>query len=106
MDVLRVRRMTLEGIGIGLLGGALLAVVASPECEDEYGDSSVLPCLAYQVSSKLDTRLAVLSGVGALVGAIVGSETKTSKWVPVQRAQLIAGPGPAGGLALGVRVSF
>jgi len=106
IDVQRERRLTLEGAALGLLGGTLLAVGASPDCVDEYGESTALACLAYQVSPNLDTRVAVLGGVGALVGVIIGSETRSRKWVPVQLEQLGVGPAPGGGLALGVRLSF
>jgi hypothetical protein len=50
------------------------------------------------VSPHADTRVAVLGGVGALLGTIVGSETKTVSWARV--------PLRGGGLALGLRISF
>jgi hypothetical protein len=106
LDVWRERRMTLEGLGLGLLAGTLLAVVASPDCVDEYGESTLAACLAYKVSPRLDTRVAVLAGVGALLGVMVGSETKRRTWAPVRLEQLRVGPGPGGGLAFGVSISF
>ncbi len=110
IDVRRERRMTLEGAGVGLLVGTLLAVTASPDGVDENGDCTPLACLAYKVSPKLDTRIAVLGLVGALVGAlagvIVGSETKTHTWSRVPLERLDVGPAPGGGLAFGVRISF
>jgi hypothetical protein len=106
IEVRRQRRMTLEGLGVGLLAGTLLAVAASPDSVDEDGNCTPLVCLAYKVSPNLDTRIAVLGLVGALAGVIVGSETKTHTWSPVQLERLVAGPAPGGGLALGVRISF
>lgn len=106
IDVYRERRMTLEGMSLGLLSGTLLALVASPDCVDENGDTQALACLAYKVSPHLDTRVAVLGGVGALLGTIIGSETKTARWAPVRLERLNIGPAPGGGLALGVRISF
>lgn len=106
IEVRRERRMTLEGAGVGLLVGTLLAVTASPDCVDEYGDSTPLACLSYKVSPHLDTRIAVLGGVGALVGLIVGSETRTHTWSRVPLERLDVGPAPGGGLSFGVRISF
>ena len=106
IDVRRERRMTLEGAGVGLLGGTLLALVASPDWVDENGDCLTLPCLAYKVSPNLDTRVAVLGFVGTLLGTIVGSETKHVTWAPVHLEGLNVGPAPNGGLTLGVRISF
>src|SRR6266699_516783 len=84
----------------------LLAVTASPEDVDENGDCTPLACLAYKVSPKLDTRIAVLGLVGALAGVIVGSEAKTHTWSRVPLDRLDVGPAPGGGLAFGVRISF
>jgi hypothetical protein len=106
IDVRRERRMTLEGATLGFLGGTLLALVASPDCVDENGESTALACLAYKVSPDLDTRITVLGAVGALVGVIVGSETKKRTWAPVNLHRLDVGPAPGGGLSLGVRISF
>ncbi len=91
---------------MGLLVGTLLAVTASQDWVDENGDCTPLPCLAYKVSPNLDTRIAVLGLIGALAGAIAGSETKTHTWSRVPLERLDVGPAPAGGLALGVRISF
>lgn len=106
IDVRRGRRMTLEGAGLGLLGGALLALVASPDLVDENGDCTTLGCLAYKVSPHLDTRVAVLSIAGVLLGAIVGSETKTATWETVHLKRLNVGATQDGGVALGVRIAF
>jgi len=108
LDVRRERRLAAEGMGLGLLFGALLAVTASQDWVDENGDCTpLLSCLAYEVSPHLDTRLAILGGVGALVGLAVGSETKTEQWSRVPLARPVVGPAPGGaGLALGVRISF
>ncbi len=72
IDVRRERRMTLEGVGVGLL----------------------------------DTRIAVLGLVGALAGAIAGSETKTHTWSHVPLERLHVGAAPGGGLAFGARIPF
>ncbi len=106
IEVRRERRMTLEGAGVGLLVGTLVAVTASPDWVDENGECTPLACLAYKVSPNLDTRIAVLGLVGALAGAIVGSETKTLTWSRVPLERLDVGPAPGGGLAFGVRISF
>ena len=105
IDVWRERRMTVEGAIFGLLGGTLLALVASPEWVDDNGDCT-LACLAYEVSPDVDTRIAVLGGVGALVGVIIGSETRKVTWAPVRLERLKVGPAPDGGLAVGLRISF
>ena len=106
IEVRRERRMTIDGVGIGLLGGTILALVASPDWVDENGECTPLACLAYKVSPHVETRVAVLSTVGAVVGAIVGSQTKSRKWAPVHLDHVGAGPAPGGGLAFGVRISF
>ncbi len=106
IDVRRERRMTLEGVGLGLLAGTLTALAADPDWVDENGDCTTVPCLAYKVSPHLDTRLAVFGLAGALLGTIVGSETKTVTWAPVHLERLNVGPAPGGGLALGLRITF
>ena len=52
------------------------------------------------------TRIAVLGFTGALLGTIIGSETKKATWAPVHLERLNLGPAPDGGLALGVRITF
>ena len=99
-------RRTAEGVVVGVLGGALLGAVASPDLVDENGECTPLACVAYEALPHFDTRVAVLSVVGGLVGAIVGSETKAAKWAPVHLEHLSVGPGPGGGLAFGVTISF
>ncbi len=106
LEVRGERSMTLEGAGLGLLGGTFLALVATPDCEDENGESTVLACLAYKVSPDLDTRLKVFGLVGTLVGVIAGSETKTHTWLPVHLNGLDIHAAPDGGIALGLRISF
>lgn len=93
------RSRTLAGFGIGVLTGTVLALIASPNWVDEDGNCTTAACLAYELSPHLNTRLAVLGSVGALLGAIAGSETKTRTWVDV-------GAAPDGGLALGLTISF
>ena len=106
VEVRRERPMTLEGAGVGLLAGTLLALTATPDLVDENGDCTTLPCLAYKVSPHLDTRMAVLGVVGTLLGAIAGAGMKTQTWEPVQLNWLDVGPAPDGGLALGIRIHF
>lgn len=106
IDVLHERRMTAEGFLVGGLAGTLLGALASPDIVDENGDCTTVYCLAYHVSPHMETRMAVLGGVGALVGTIIGSETKTASWVAVPLQRLIVGPTAGGGLALGVQISF
>src|SRR6266545_2392691 len=84
LDVRRERAMTLEGLGIGLLAGTLLAVVASPDWVDDNGECTTLPCVAYKVSPNVGTRVEVLGLLGAFVGGIVGSSAKKVTWAPVQ----------------------
>lgn len=98
LDVQREHRMTVEGFFLGGLAGTLLAVLASPDLVDDNGQCTTIGCLAYQVSPHTDTRVAVLGGLGALLGTILGSETKTVGWARV--------PLNGGGVALGLRVSF
>jgi hypothetical protein len=106
LEVWRERRLTAQGFIPGALAGSLLALIASPDALDENGECTTAACMAYRVLPHRDTRIAVLGGVGALLGTIVGSETKTASWtaVPLQRLQM--GTTPGGGLALGVRISF
>ena len=106
LDVHGERRMIPEGAALGLLGGIVLASVADPNWVDENGECTTLPCLAYEVSPDLGTRIAVLSVAGVVLGAIMGSTTKTSTWATVPLQGLQVGPAPDGGLALGVRISF
>ena len=106
LEMLRERTLTLEGLGLGVLAGTLVALIASPDVLDEDGNCTTVECLAYQVSPHLDTRIAVLGAVGALLGTIVGSATKTATWVAVPFKRVEVGPTPDGGLALGVRISF
>ena len=105
LDVRRERPMTAEGLGIGLLAGTLLALVASPDWVDDEGNCTVA-CLAYKVSPRVGTRIEVLGLVGAFVGGIAGSMTKKVTWAPVPLERLQIGPAPSGGLALGVRIPF
>lgn len=106
IDVRHERRLTLEGAGLGVLAGTLVAVVASPDIVDENGKCTTLECLAYHVSPHMDTRVAVLSGVGLLLGTIVGSESKHASWTTVHLKQVNVGATPEGGLLLGVTFSF
>jgi hypothetical protein len=106
MDVRRERRLTLEGAGLGIVAGVLVALAADPDWVDENGNCTTLACIAYEVSPNLDTRLGVLSGVGALLGIIVGSETRSARWVPVPLRRLSIGATQDGGLAFGVRIAF
>jgi hypothetical protein len=106
IEVQHERRMTAEGLLLGGLAGTLLAVLASPDVVDDNGNCTTLPCLAYHVSPRMETRMAVLGGVGALLGTIIGSETKTATWVTVPLQRLTVGPTAGGGLALGVQISF
>ena len=106
LDVRRERAMTLQGAGLGLLAGAILALAASPDWVDENGNCTTAECLAYKVSPHLNTRLAVLGGVGLLVGTIIGSETKTATWTSVSLKRLDVGATQDGGLALGLSISF
>jgi hypothetical protein len=97
LEVQRERSLAPEGAVLGFLGGTLLALVASPDCVNEDGESQTLLCLAYKVSPHLDTRITVLGGLGALVGVIAGSDTKKRWWIPVPLN---------GGCALGLSISF
>ena len=106
IDVRRERRMTLEGMGLGVLAGTLLAVVASPDLVDDDGNCTTAGCLAYKVSPHVATRIAVLGVVGALLGSIVGSGTRTTTWVTLPLERLNVGVTPDAGLALGARFSF
>ena len=105
IDVRGERPMILEGVGVGVLGGALLGLIASPDWVDENGEC-MLACLAYEVSPDVGTRVAVLSVLGAVLGGLAGSGVKADTWTPVRLERLNVGPAPGGGLALGVRFSF
>jgi hypothetical protein len=106
LDVRRERTMAAEGAVLGGLAGTLLAVLASPDVLDEDGNCTTLECVAYQVSPKVETRMGVLAALGLVVGIIVGSETKTVSWSSVPLQRVTVGSSPAGGLALGVKISF
>lgn len=106
IDVRRERRMTLEGMGLGVLAGTLLAVVASPDLVDDNGNCTTAACLAYKVSPHVETRIAVLGVVGALLGSIVGSSTKTATWANLPLERVNVGVTQDGGLALGATFSF
>ena len=97
LEVQRERSLAVDGAVLGLLGGSLLALVASPDCVDEDGESQTLACLAYLVSPHLETRLTVLGGLGALVGVIAGAGAKKRWWMPVPLN---------GGRAVGLSISF
>ena len=97
IDVRRERRMTLEGAGVGLLAGTLLALAASPDWVDENGDCTTPQCLAYRVLPDLDTRVAVLGVTGVLLGVIIGSETRTATWATVHLKRLNVGAAQDGG---------
>lgn len=106
LDVQHERAMTLEGLGLGVLAGSVLALVADPDALDEDGNCTTAQCLAYQVSPILGTRVRVLAGLGALLGIIVGSETKTQTWSAIPLDRLTIDGTSDGGLALGVRIWF
>jgi hypothetical protein len=106
LEVYHERRLTAEGLLLGGLAGTVLAVIADPDIVDENGDCTTIECVAYQVSPHAETRIAVLAGVGALLGTIIGSQTKTARWVHVPLEHLTVGGTQDGGLALGVRISF
>lgn len=106
LEVGRERKLTLEGLGLGVLAGTIVVVIASPDVVDEDGNCATVECIAYQVSPHMDTRIAVLGAVGALAGMIVGSMTKTATWVAVPLKRVEVGPTPDGGVALGLRISF
>ena len=105
IDVEKGRRMIAEGVLLGGLAGALLALVASPESRDENGECD-LPCHAYEVSPDLGKRVTILSLVGVVVGGIAGAGSEKRTWVPVDLDRVGVGPATGGGLALGVRISF
>ena len=106
LEVMSERPLTLEGLGLGIVAGTVAALIASPDVLDENGDCTTIECIAYQVSPNLDTRIAVLGGVGALLGTIAGALTKVDTWVAVPFKRVQIGPTPDGGLALGMRISF
>ena len=106
LEVRRERSLTLEGAGLGLLFGTLVALAADPNWVDENGECTTLPCVAYEVSPHLDKRLAVLGLVGTLAGAIAGAGEVKHRWVQVPLQRLQVGPTPGGGMALGLRISF
>lgn len=106
LEVRRERSMTIEGALLGVLAGTLLAAVASPDVVDENGNCTTAECLAYKVSPHFNTRLTVLGIAGALLGTIVGSETRNVTWATVPLERLSVDATPNGGLALGVRIAF
>lgn len=106
LDVRRERRMTLEGMGLGVLAGALVAVAASPDWVDENGNCTTLACLAYRLSPDVETRIEALGVFGAVLGAIAGSGEKSRRWETVPLRRLSVGATRDGGVALGIRISF
>ena len=105
IDLREEHDMTVEGIGLGALAGALLALVASPDLVDDEGNCTIA-CLAYDVSPHVDTRIAVLSLTGAVLGAIVGSGARRVTWTTVHQKQVLVAPTSDGGLALGFQIRF
>lgn len=105
MHVRGERDLTPEGIGVGALAGALLAVVASPDWVDEYGECE-LPCLAYEISPDVGTRVTVLGLLGAVLGGVAGSQARVPTWrrVRVERVRVV--PVSTGGVGLGVTLPF
>lgn len=106
LEAMTERPLTLEGLGLGIVAGTVVAFIASPDVLDENGDCTTIECIAYQVSPDLDARIAVLSGVGAVLGTIAGALTKVDTWVAVPFKRVEIGPTRDGGLALGMRISF
>jgi hypothetical protein len=104
LDVRRERRMAPEGMALGALAGALLALVASPDWVDENGDCTTFECIAYHVSPQLDKRLGLLTATGAVLGTILGASTKTPTWVRVPVQRLAIGATRDGGLMLGANL--
>lgn len=96
LAVNRERRMTAEGVLIGSLAGVAIGALASPDWVDDEGNCTIM-CLAYDISPSADTRMAVLGLTGAVLGAIVGSGTKSTSWIAVPLH---------GGAAVGVSISF
>jgi hypothetical protein len=85
-----------KGLGIGLLGGALLGVGAGAAgCEDGFFSGG--ECTA---AAGLGGALA-----GGLLGALVGTFIKHEKWEPLHLQTLIAGRG-SNGLRLGVALTI
>ncbi len=91
------------GAVIGLGTGAFVGVVGATSAECNFEGCGSLRAMVLLISS----------GVGVLLGAIVGSATRTEKWerldIPVQSAASVTpviGVHPGGRLALGARISF
>jgi hypothetical protein len=104
--VYRERRMIAEGMLIGILAGAAVGALASPEWVDDNGDCTTVLCVAYEISEETDTRMVVLGIAGAALGAIAGSSAETTGWVKVPLHSVTFGGTPDGGVAVGVRLSF
>jgi hypothetical protein len=109
LAVRRERAQTLEGAGAGALAGSLLAVTAHPgwaEDDEDCEGWGAAPCIAYEISPRLGTRLAVLIPLGVVVGAIAGSQSRTATWRSVRLERVGLAPVSGGRVGVGVTLSF
>jgi hypothetical protein len=85
----RTGKGALLGAGIGAGAGLALAVAATIEgCSGFCTDPSVGEIAAVSL---------IFAGVGAGVGALIGSATHTDRWVPVSRSPVTIGVAPTVG---------
>jgi len=96
------RTHALEGAVVGVLGGLLVAAVASPCDYDDCTLEEDLLELTYNVMPDPGIRFGVLGFLGLVGGALLGSEVRTETWRPLVRANLLAG----GSTAVGLSFSF
>jgi hypothetical protein len=81
------------GLGVGLATGIVLLVQSTDECEPSFDNTCGIPPDPNEVA-----LLSVPALAGAAVGALVGSQIRSARWVPAFFA--VAAPaGPALGMA-------
>jgi hypothetical protein len=95
-----------RGLGFGFLAGAAVgAMLGYADGDDECaeGDWCILDLSA---GDKAVVGGAVIGGLGAAIGALVGAFYPGERWERVPVRRVAAGPGPGGGFAAAVSLAF
>jgi hypothetical protein len=99
------RRQVREGIGFGFLAGAAFGMLIGLADGDDPPDSFI----AFSAGEKALFAGAVLGGIGAVVGGVLGAASPTDRWerVPLRSVEARVGAAPGGhGLALSLSARF